>query len=39
MAGMGRSGSVYDITLPSDLLQKAFANTVSMLKNEVIVED
>lgn len=37
MAGMARSGSVYDITLPPDVLLKAFANTAAMLKREVVV--
>jgi len=31
-AGMARSGSVYSIELPSEVLQKAVANTVEMLK-------
>ena len=38
MAGMARSGSVYDLVLPSELLQKAFRNTVELLKSEVVVE-
>lgn len=38
MAGMARSGSVYDLTLPQEVLQKAFANTVEMLKREVVVK-
>ena len=38
MAGMARSGSVYDVTLPADLLQRAFANTVALLKSSVVVE-
>lgn len=37
MAGMARSGDVYDITLPADVLLRAFANTAAMLKREVIV--
>jgi hypothetical protein len=39
MAGMARSGSVYDITLPADVLQRAFANTAAMLKARVIIVD
>jgi hypothetical protein len=39
MAGMARSGSVYDITLPNDVLQRAFANTAAMLKARVIIVD
>ena len=37
MAGMARSGSVYDITLDSDILQKAFKNTIELLKRNVRV--
>lgn len=37
MAGMARSGSVYDITLPAELLSRAFANTVNTLKASVTV--
>src|SRR5512147_3215675 len=32
MAGMARSGSVRPLALPSELLQRAFANTVELLK-------
>jgi hypothetical protein len=39
MAGMGRSGVVYDDTLSSEILQKAFKNTVEMLKKEIVVID
>src|SRR6478672_1966525 len=35
MAGMARSGSVYELKLPDDLLQQAFKNTVALLKAEV----
>lgn len=38
MAGMARSGSVYPLRLPSELLERAFQNTVEMLKREVVVE-
>lgn len=38
MAGMARSGSVYPLQLPPELLERAFQNTVSLLKAEVIVE-
>jgi len=38
MAGMARSGSVYDLELPPELLERAFRNTVDLLKNEVVVE-
>lgn len=37
MAGMARSGSVYPLELPSDLLQRAFQNTVELLKSNVVV--
>ncbi len=35
MAGMARSGSVYELKLPDELLQRAFANTVELLKSQV----
>lgn len=35
MAGMARSGSVYDLTMPPELLDKAFKNTVALLKSQV----
>jgi hypothetical protein len=38
MAGMGRSGSVYPLLLPPELLERAFQNTVELLKREVMVE-
>ncbi len=37
MAGMARSGSVYPLKLPPELLERAFQNTVEMLKREVVV--
>lgn len=37
MAGMARSGSVYKLELSSELLQKAFSNTVDKLKAQVEV--
>lgn len=37
MAGMARSGSVYALQLPPELLERAFQNTVEMLKAEVVV--
>lgn len=39
MAGMARSGSVYELKLSDELLQRAFANTVKMLKREIVVSD
>lgn len=38
MAGMGRSGSVYQLNLPDGLLQRAFQNTVTLLKSNVVVK-
>lgn len=37
MAGMARSGSVYPLKLSPELLERAFQNTVEMLKREVVV--
>ena len=37
MAGMARSGSVYDLKLSQELLERAFQNTVTLLKAQVIV--
>ncbi len=37
MAGMARSGSVYELKLPDEVLRRAFANTVELLKNKVVV--
>lgn len=39
MAGMARSGSVYDLHLSPELLEKAFQNTVELLKSRVLVLD
>ena len=39
MAGIARSGSVYELKLPDEILQRAFANTVELLKAKVIVEE
>lgn len=38
MAGMGRSGTVYELKLSDELLQKAFRNTVELLKSQVVVK-
>jgi hypothetical protein len=38
MAGMARCGSVYDLKLPDDVLQRAFQNTVQILKENVEVK-
>lgn len=37
MAGMARSGSVYELKLSDELLQRAFRNTVDLLKGQVEV--
>lgn len=39
MAGMARSGSVYELKLPPELLEKAFQNTVKLLKENVQVKE
>jgi hypothetical protein len=39
MAGMGRTGTVYPVNIPPDVLKRAFDNTVTLLKNNVVVED
>jgi len=39
MAGMGRSGSVYPLSLKPEVLEKAFQNTVELLKKNVRVGD
>ena len=38
MAGMARSGSVYPLKLGPELLERAFQNTVELLKQQVVVE-
>jgi hypothetical protein len=37
MAGMARSGSVYELKLSDELLQRALKNTVDLLKREIVV--
>jgi len=39
MAGMARSGSVYDVKIPDEVLQTALKNTVELLKSQVVVTD
>ena len=39
LAGMARSGSVYPLNLPTEVLVKAFENTVQLLKENVKVVD
>lgn len=38
MAGMARSGSIYDLRLSDGLLQLAFKNTVELLKQQVEIK-
>lgn len=38
MAGMARSGNVYELEMAEGVLERAFKNTVEMLKREVVVE-
>lgn len=38
MAGMARSGSVYPLKLTPELLERAFQNTIVLLKSQVIVD-
>jgi hypothetical protein len=38
MAGMARSGSVYELKLPDELLRRALANTAELLKRQVEVQ-
>lgn len=39
MAGMARSGEVYPLAASDDLLRRAFENTVTLLKSQVVVND
>lgn len=39
MAGMARSGEVYPLVASDDLLRRAFENTVSLLKSQVVVKN
>ena len=39
MAGMARSGSVYELKMTPELLERAFSNTVELLKANVTVKD
>lgn len=38
MAGMARTGHVYELNLNPEVLQRAFKNTVGLNKGEVVVE-
>lgn len=39
MAGMARSGSVYELKLSDEVLQRAFKNTVELLKAQIVVQN
>jgi hypothetical protein len=39
MAGMARSGTVYQLELPDEVLQRALANTVELLKSKVTLKE
>lgn len=38
MAGMARSGSVTPLSLPPELLERAFQNTVKLVQDQVVVQ-
>lgn len=38
MAGMARSGNIFDTDIPDEILQKAFKNTLEMLKSNIEVQ-
>lgn len=39
MAGMGRSGEVYPLDIDQAVLMKAFHNTSTLLKSQIVVDD
>lgn len=39
MAGMARNGSVYNIELSNELLQKALSNTRKLLQSQIVVKE
>ena len=39
MAGMARTGKVYALDIPQDVLRRAFDNTINLLIRQVVVED
>ncbi len=39
MAGMARAGDVYPLEMSDELIQRAFRNTVSLMKSQVVVVD
>lgn len=38
-AGLARSGSIYDDDISSEILQKAYKNTIELLKSQIKVEE
>lgn len=38
VAGMARTGTIYEIKLPDEVLQRAFKNTIDLLKNNIEVQ-
>lgn len=38
MAGMARSGNIFDTEISNEILQKAYKNTVELLKNNIQVD-
>ena len=39
MAGLARSGNVYPDALPPEVLERAYQNTIELLKTETIIEE
>lgn len=39
MAGMARSGNIYDVEISNEILQKAYKNTVKLLQDNITVEE
>ena len=39
MAGLARNGNVYPDALPPEVLEKAYQNTIELLKTETIIEE
>lgn len=39
MAGMARSGNIMDVEISDEILQKAYKNTINMLKQNIRVEE
>ena len=37
MSSMARSGSVYPLELPPELLERAFQNTITLLLQQIVV--